>query len=82
LVGQNPLRCATQDEKDLVCNLVLFYPTYLPTYLPDYLSNKPNKYSDNNFIGAGLGGMGYSCRSYKKQFRTTNLLKVDSKPIF
>jgi hypothetical protein len=35
--------------------------------------------SDDDFIGAGLGGMGYSRRSYKKQFQTTNLLEVDSK---
>jgi hypothetical protein len=37
------------------------------------------KSSDDDFIGAGLGGMGYSRRSYKKQFQTTNLLEVDSK---
>ncbi len=25
-----------------------------------------NNSSDNDFIGVGLGGMGHSCRSYKK----------------
>jgi hypothetical protein len=30
----------------------------------------------------GLGGMGYSRRSCKRQFQTANLLEVDSKPEF
>jgi len=39
-------------------------------------------FSDDDFIGAGLGGMGYSRRLYKRQFQTANLLEVDFKPEF
>jgi len=34
-------------------------------------------------MGAGLGGMGYSCRSYKKTIPNYKFIKeVDSKPEF
>jgi hypothetical protein len=39
-----------------------------------------NNSNDDDFIEAGLGGMGYSCRLYKKTI--PNLLEVDSKLFF
>jgi hypothetical protein len=39
-------------------------------------------FSDDDFIGASLGGMGYNHSLYKKKFQIANLLKVDSKSEF
>ncbi len=39
-------------------------------------------FDDNNFIRAGLGGMGCSQGWKKKPFQAASLLEVDSKPEF
>jgi len=38
-------------------------------------------FSDDDFIRDGLGGMGYSCKLYKKTIPNCKL-EVDSKPDF
>ncbi len=34
-----------------------------------------NYFTNNDFIGVGLGGMGYSCRSYKKTILNCKFIK-------
>jgi len=34
-----------------------------------------NYFSDDDFIGVGLGGMGYSCRLYKKIISNCKFIK-------
>ncbi len=54
--------------------------SHVDKYLTSSYMHNIVKSNDDDFIEAGLGGMGYSCRSYKKIVPTTNLLEVDSKP--
>jgi hypothetical protein len=60
----------------IIFNFALETPKWLVRFILYCVNNS----SDDNFIEAGLGGMDYSHRSYKKII--SNLLKVDSKPKF